>query len=180
MFEQGQFVLGATQSMWFVAAITAAAALYVLWTYQQLTALRGRDKVVLSVTRVALLAVALFAVLRPMLLLKVAVPQQNFVGVVLDDSRSMQVADEADQARSQYVLDQFGKPDTPLMRSLGERLVTRVFRFSSAAERLPRSIPIIPVRDRYQPKSGSQSNSRFRMKLGRGKSSISRSVSQAD
>src|SRR5688572_21736670 len=122
--------------MWFVAAITVAAALYVLWTYQQLTALRGRDKIVLSVTRVALLAVAPFAVLRPMLLLKVAVPQQNFVGVVLDDPRSMQVADEADQARSQYVLDQFGKPDTPLMRALGERFVTRVFRFSSVAERL--------------------------------------------
>jgi uncharacterized membrane protein len=136
VFEQGQFVLGATQSMWFVAAITVAAALYVLWTYQQLTALRGRDKIVLSVARVALLAVALFAVLRPMLLLKVAVPQQNFVGVVLDDSRSMQVADEADQARSQYVINQFGKPDTPLMRALGERFVTRVFRFSSVAERL--------------------------------------------
>ena len=55
VFEQGQFVMGATQSMWLVAAITAAAALYVLWTYQQLTALRWRDKVVLSAMRVALL-----------------------------------------------------------------------------------------------------------------------------
>jgi uncharacterized membrane protein len=136
VFEQGDFVLGATRSMWFVAAVTVAAAVYVLWTYQQLTAIRGRDKIVLSVARVALLGVALFAVLRPMLLLKVAVPQQNFVGVILDDSRSMQVADEADQPRSQYVLDQFGRPDTPLMRALGERFVTRVFRFSSIAERL--------------------------------------------
>jgi uncharacterized membrane protein len=136
VFEQGQFVLGATQSMWFVAAVVAGAALYVLWTYQQLTALRGRDKIVLSMARVALLAVALFAVLRPMLLLKVAVPQQNFVVVALDDSRSMQVADENNQARSQYVVDQFGTPDTPLMRALGQRFVTRVFRFSSGAERL--------------------------------------------
>jgi uncharacterized membrane protein len=139
VFEQGQFVLGATQSMWFVAAVTAAAAIYIVWTYQQLTALGGRDRAVLSAARVALLAVALFAVLRPMLLLKVAVPQQNFVGVVLDDSRSMQVADEANQPRSRFVLDQFGRPDTPLMRALGERFVLRVFRFSNAAERLQTS-----------------------------------------
>src|SRR5690606_6228497 len=70
------------------------------------------------------------------LLLKVAVPQQNFVAVVLDDSRSMRVADQAGQPRSQYVLDQFGQLDTPLMQALGSRFVLRVFRFSSGAERL--------------------------------------------
>ena len=40
------------------------------------------------------------ALLRPMLLLKVAVPQQNFVGILLDDSRSMQVADHDGKPRS--------------------------------------------------------------------------------
>jgi hypothetical protein len=136
VFEQGDFVLGATRSMWFVAAVVAAAAIYVLWTYQQIANLKTRDRVVLSAARLALLAVALFAVLRPMLLLRVAVPQQNFVGVVLDDSRSMQVADEGDQPRSSFVKSQFGAPESPLMRALGERFVLRVFRFSNVAERL--------------------------------------------
>jgi uncharacterized membrane protein len=136
VFEQGDFVLGSARSVWFVVALTAAVAIYIVWTYQQLTALRGRDRVVLSAARVALLAVALFAILRPVLLLKVAVPQQNFVAVVLDDSRSMQVADEAARPRSQYVLDQFGQLDTPIMRALAERFVVRVFRFSNVAERL--------------------------------------------
>ena len=38
-----------------------------------------------------------------MLLLKVAVPQQNFVGILLDDSRSMQVADDEGKPRSAFI-----------------------------------------------------------------------------
>jgi hypothetical protein len=74
--------------------------------------------------------------LRPRLLLKVAVPQQNFVGVLLDDSRSMQVVDEAGQARSEFVRRELGQPGAPLLSALGQRFVPRVFRFSNAAERL--------------------------------------------
>ena len=73
VFEQGRFVFGATRSMWLIAAVAAIVAVYVVFTYWQLAALRGRPRILLLVTRGALLAVALFAVLRPMLLLKVAV-----------------------------------------------------------------------------------------------------------
>ena len=55
--------------------------------------------------------IVLFALLRPMLLLKVAVPQQNFVGILLDDSRSMQVADHDGKPRSsRSPRDEFGTP----------------------------------------------------------------------
>jgi hypothetical protein len=136
VFEQGQFVFGATRSMWLIAAIAAVTTVYVAFTYSQVAALRGRARVLLLAGRVALLLVALFAVLRPMLLLKVAVPQQNFVGILLDDSRSMQVADEAGAARSAFVRGEFGQKDAPLLAALGQRFVPRIFRFSSAAERL--------------------------------------------
>ena len=136
VFEQGRFVFGATRSMWLIAAIAAIVGAYVVFTYVQVAALRGRARAILLAMRVALLAVALFAVLRPMLLLKVAVPQQNFVGVILDDSRSMQVADEGGKPRGDFVRDRFGRPDAPILAELGKRFVPRVFRFSSAAERL--------------------------------------------
>jgi uncharacterized membrane protein len=136
IFEQGQFVLGATRSMWLFAAAASVAALYVLWTYLQLGSLRTRDRAVLFALRLVLVLVALFAILRPTLLLKVAVPQQNFVGIVLDDSLSMQIPDEQAKARSQWVVDQLGRPDGPLLTALGKRFVPRVFRFSSSAERL--------------------------------------------
>ncbi len=139
VFEQGHFVLGATRSAWFVAVVAALAAAYVGWTYARVAALTRRDRIVLLGMRMGLLAVALFALLRPMLLLEVAVPQQNFVGVILDDSRSMQIVDEQGQARSAFVTNEFGGPDGRLLAELSRRFVPRVFRFSTAAERLQSS-----------------------------------------
>ena len=122
--------------MWLTAAIVAAGALYALWTYRQVAALQGRDRVVLLATRLGLFAVVLFGLLRPMLLLKVAVPQQNFVGILLDDSRSMQVADHNDKPRGSFTTDEFGSANAPLLAALGKRFNLRIFRFSSNAERL--------------------------------------------
>lgn len=136
VFEQGKFAFGASRPMWLTALAVAAVALYALWTYRQVAALVGRDRVVMIGIRVSLFLVVLFSLLRPMLLLKVAVPQQNFVGIILDDSRSMQVADHDGQPRSSFVSDQFGRVDSPLLTALGKRFNLRIFRFSSAAERL--------------------------------------------
>ena len=136
VFEQGDFAFGATRNMWLTAAIVAAAGVYAVWTYRQVAALAGRDRAVLIGARVLIFGVVLFGLLRPMLLLKVAVPQQNFVGILLDDSRSMQVADHDGRARSQFALDEFGRPDAPILAELGKRFNLRIFRFSSSAERL--------------------------------------------
>jgi len=136
VYEQGNFVFAATRSMWWAAGLAAVAALLVLWTYRSLASLRGRDRAILLGVRLALFLLVLFALLRPTLQLKVAVPQQNFVGILLDDSSSMKIADQDGQARSQFVMDQLGRPDAPLLTALGKRFNLRVFRFSSSAERL--------------------------------------------
>ena len=136
VFEQGRFTFGASQSMWLTAAVVAAVGLYALWTYRQVAALALRDRAVLLAIRTGLVAVALFGLLRPMLLLKVAVPQQNFVGILLDDSKSMQVADHNGQPRSSFTTAEFGRPDSPVLAALGKRFNLRIFRFSSDAERL--------------------------------------------
>jgi uncharacterized membrane protein len=136
VFEQGTFVFWATRSMWLVAALTAVGALYALWTYRRLALLAGRGRPTLLALRIALFLIVVFSLLRPTLQLKVAVPQQNFVGILLDDSRSMQVADHGGEPRSTFVTGQLGRTDAPLLTSLGERFSLRVFRFSSSAERL--------------------------------------------
>ena len=136
IFDQGTFAFGASRSMWLLVGFAAVAALYALWTYRQVAALRGRDRAVLLAVRVGIFAVALFSLLRPMLLLKVSVPQQNFVGIILDDSRSMQVADHNGQPRSSFIADQLGRADGPLLTELGKKFNLRIFRFSSSAERL--------------------------------------------
>lgn len=67
-----------------------------------------RDRWVLMGLRAAALAVLAFLLLRPVLLVSTVVPRRNFVAVLLDDSRSMRVADEDGDARAQRLLDLFG------------------------------------------------------------------------
>ena len=58
-----------------------------------------RDRWVLGcVASIAALVVLLACLFRPMLLLSAAVPQRNYVGVLIDDSRSMRIADRDGQA----------------------------------------------------------------------------------
>jgi len=54
------------------------------------------------------------------------------IGVLLDDSRSMRIADVDGQPRSAYVQEEFGAADRGLRRALGERVTVRTLRFSSA------------------------------------------------
>ena len=135
-FQQGRFVLAASRQMWFTVGLAALIAVYAVWTYRQLASISGRDRALFLLIRVPLLVLALFVLLRPTLELKVAVPQQNFVGVLLDDSRSMQVADHDGKPRSEFVMNELGRPDARLLTELGKRFQLRVYRFSSSAERL--------------------------------------------
>ena len=53
-----------------------------------------------------------------------------------DITLSMQVADHNGQPRSSFTTEQFGRPDSAMLTALGKRFNLRIFRFSSAAERL--------------------------------------------
>src|SRR5688500_12942811 len=97
---------------------------------------RLRDRIVLTALRMAALALVAFCLFRPTLIVRAAIPQQNVVAVLLDDSRSMQIPDWAGQARGTFLKQQFNAPDSPLIKALSDRFLVRVFRFSSAAGRL--------------------------------------------
>ena len=62
----------------------------------------------LVAVRLALLALLVFCLIRPSLILHAAVPQQNFLGVLIDDSRSMTIADRDEKPRTDFVHEQFG------------------------------------------------------------------------
>ena len=62
----------------------------------------------LAAIRLAILAIILVCMFRPLLVVRAAVPQQNFLGVLLDDSRSMQIADVDGQPRASFVKSEFG------------------------------------------------------------------------
>jgi uncharacterized membrane protein len=137
VFEQGDFVLGLSRSTTFVLLVAAALAAAALLTYRSIAADGPvRDKVVLVLFRLAFVAVLLFCLARPTLVLKAAVPQQNFLGVLVDDSRSMMIADDDGQPRSQFVQRQLTGPNAALLQELSKRFVLRFFKFSSSAGRV--------------------------------------------
>src|SRR5258705_3163442 len=137
VFEQGEFVLGVSRPLAIALLVAAAVAAGALITYRSI-AHDGptRDKVVLIGLRLALVVGLLFCLVRPMLVLKAAVPQQNFLGILVDDSRSMLIADRDGQPRSQFVQRELTGPDAALLGELSKRFVLRFFKFSSSAGRV--------------------------------------------
>ncbi|MDR1989450.1 MAG: glutamine amidotransferase [Acidobacteriaceae bacterium] len=136
-FEQGDFTFAASRSMAVALVALGVVAAAGLVTYRSITS-EGttREKTVLVAIRLGLIATLLFCLFRPSLILKVAVPQQNFLGILLDDSRSMTIADRDGKPRTEFISTELGRPDSPLFKALSERFVLRFFRFSSNADRL--------------------------------------------
>jgi uncharacterized membrane protein len=137
VFEQGEFAFAAPSDVrtWLgIAGVIGASAVA---TY---TIARGKssilDRGVMAGLRVALLAVLVFCLMQPALTLSTVVPQQNFVGVLLDDSRSMLLEDEGGVARNQFIADAFTPEQSDLLAGLSERFVLRFFRFSDVARRM--------------------------------------------
>jgi hypothetical protein len=119
MFQQGDFAWGLSRPVLLVVTVAAAVAVLALLTYRGVSAAeRPRDRAVLVCLRLAALAVLLFCLFRPALILKAAVPQQNFLGVLVDDSRSMSIADLNGQTRSTFIQQQFSGPNAKLLEAL--------------------------------------------------------------
>lgn len=136
VFRQGDFTFASSRSGMLGLLVVIAVAAATLITYRAVKSeSRTRERVVLVGVRLALLALMLFCLLRPSLVLRGAVPQQNFLGILIDDSRSMTIADTGEKPRTSFVQEQFG-PEGPLGKALSTRFVPRYFRFSSFADRL--------------------------------------------
>lgn len=137
VFQQGEFRFDLGTGSLVAAVLAGGVMVAAALTYRHVRGKgRVRDRVVLTVLRMAALGLVLFCLFRPTLIVRAAVPQQNVVAVLLDDSRSMQIPDWSGQPRGEFVRQQFGAMDSPIMKALSDRFLLRVFRFSATAGRL--------------------------------------------
>ena len=137
MFQQGDLTWGLSRPVLLAVAAGLAVAVGALLTYRGVpSAERLRDRVVLVGLRLGALAILLFCLFRPTLILKAAVPQQNFLGVLVDDSRSMMIADLDGKSRSAFVQEQLTGKDAKLLSALSQRFVLRFFSFASSSGRV--------------------------------------------
>jgi hypothetical protein len=135
IFEQGHLTFGTSVSTRVLLIGALVLVGLTVWTYARVGAkARPLDRAVLAALRIAALAVLVFCLVRPMLVLSTVVPQQNYLGILLDDSRSMRIID-GDLPRSAFVQESFG-PDSRLLAELADKFQLRFFRFSSSTDRL--------------------------------------------
>jgi hypothetical protein len=137
VFQQGDFAFGAPAPVTLLLIVGAAVAIPAVLSY---ATVRGksspRDRWVLRSLRIAALAVLLVCLMRPMLLLNAAVPQRNFVGVLIDDSRSMQIADRGGRERADWIRDSVTVPSSALLAALRARFQVKLYKFGATAERV--------------------------------------------
>src|SRR5688572_27545965 len=137
VFAEGELAFGVAGPLAIVLAVAAVVLGAAVLTYRRVGAhSTARDRIVLASLRIAVLLVVVACLFRPMLLLSAPVPQRNFVGVLVDDSRSMQIADGGTRARSDVIRAALGSGDSSLVTALRERFQVRLFRFGSALERI--------------------------------------------
>ena len=134
VFSQGEYRFAPTGGSYVAAVIVGVGAGLAILAYRSGRG-RTRDRAALATIRLAILALILVCLFRPMLVVKAAVPQQNFLGVLVDDSRSMQIADVDGQPRATYVRQEFGAVERGILKALSEKFTVRTFRFSSTASR---------------------------------------------
>jgi uncharacterized membrane protein len=138
LFQQGEFRFSPPAGAPAAITLILAALVIAVLSYRLVrTRVEWRRRLVLSALRIGALALILFCVMRPVLVVKAAVTQQNVVGVLIDDSRSMRIRDAGGVSRGELVRKAFADPSGAFMRALGDRFLVRTFSFSTAASRLP-------------------------------------------
>ncbi len=146
LFEEGRFTFVSPGWMQLAALLAGALLVIAAFTYRRMgsgasdrTAGAERLRWLPPVFRSLAIAVIVFCLLQPALVLSTVVPQETFVGVVVDDSRSMAMPDEAsaaDGTRAGAVLEALSIESGSMLDRLAERFQVRLLAFGRSAERI--------------------------------------------
>jgi uncharacterized membrane protein len=139
LFAEGDLVFRAAWPLLALLLLAVGGAAVAVASYARPRGKTGSvDRIIMGILRVGAFGVLLFALLRPTLVNTSTVPQRNFVGVLLDDSRSMTLPGSDGGARSDFITEQFDPEAGELLQGLEERFAVRYFRYASSADRLER------------------------------------------
>jgi len=138
VFTNGEFGLDARPS--FIVAVSGVLVIGVV-VYLVYARPRGRLKTSavsgLIAIRVALLALLALLLLRPVIVVSSVVPRSSYVAILADDSRSMQLSDEADgRSRLDAVKQRLLAPEGSFLRRLEDKFKTNMYAFSGEVTKL--------------------------------------------
>ena len=137
LFQEGDFTFGSPWPAMVLLGAVAALSIPAVLTY---TAARGDtwpvDRTIMAALRLGVIALLVFILFQPKLVLTSVVPQRNFVGILIDDSQSMQITDASGIPRSDFIRQTFGAEGSELLTELSDKFALRFFRFSRGSSRL--------------------------------------------
>ena len=134
VFRRGDLVFA---SSWALVLALAVVGATVVWAaHRRVAGVPGRDRLVLTGLRLGALALLLFSLARPTLVVPIVMPQQNTLGLLVDDSRSMRVADVNEGTRGAWATAALAPEGEDLLGRLSREFRVRPYRFAAAAERL--------------------------------------------
>src|SRR5690242_11007982 len=94
LFHRGQFVLLAPWPLWVLLAAILGAAVLLWWHVRRNHGLlTGARPAAIWMLQAVLIALVLFLLWHPALSVATLKPQQNVIAVLVDDSRSMSIAE---------------------------------------------------------------------------------------
>ena len=137
LFQEGDLVLSASwpivTALAVAAVVAAAGVLTYVWAAGKASPL---DRGIMATLRLAALGVLFLCLLQPALIISSVVPQRNFVGILVDDSRSMTLPASTGGTRGDWVGTVLDPEQSELVDRLSERFALRFFRFSSESSRV--------------------------------------------
>lgn len=132
----GKLLFKSPLTPWGVLCITAAIIAAVLIFYRRTTApISGRTRTLLITVKLLPLLLILVSLLEPVMVTSEVTPQQGFVLVLVDDSKSMRIQDAPGRLPRFEAVKRL-MTDQELLASLSGRFKVRTFRFASDAERV--------------------------------------------
>ncbi len=136
VFEQGILVWQHAGWLRVLAPLTLILIAVTVVSYVRAGRAGRLDRIILATVRSLALILVALCLLRPALLVSTSLPQQNILGIVLDDSKSMQIRDADPGTRLELIQRLFGDSSGSLVPKLAERFALRFYRFSETLERI--------------------------------------------
>lgn len=136
VFEKGRLAFATAWPLYTLILIGGAAVALAVFSYARARAKTRRDLVLLTSLRILAMGLLVFCLARPVLLIPTVIPQRNFLGILIDESRSMSISDAGEGARIDFARRAFAGPDSALRAALEERFLLRFYRFDRTTERL--------------------------------------------
>src|SRR6185312_7127928 len=133
IFTKGKLVLLSPWPVWLMALLFAAAAAGLFWHMQRhRSVLKGARPVLIWLAQCALIAVVLFMLWRPAISVARLRPQKNVVAILVDDSRSMGIADSGTPRISEAT----NLLNSELAPALEKKFQVRLYEFGHDATRV--------------------------------------------